>query len=899
MVGIIGKKIGMTQLFDDNGNRVAVTVIEAGPCPVTQVKTAENDGYEAVAARRSSDCKDKTSPSRSSAISRRPGSSTASATSPSSAASADLTVGDTVTVEPFEEGQMVSVTGVSKGKGFQGTIKRHNFARGPESHGSHNVRQPGSIGASAYPSRVFKGMRMSGHMGDASGHPARPACRRSRPREQPAPGPRRSPRRPELRRHRQGQVDVAADEHHRTRPASSRPRPRKALSRGRRAEASRRSSRLGQEGVRSRPIRRLPPRAQDGRQAGRRAEATKPAAKAKPRPRSRPPRLKRRSRRQGEGRCREADRRGPAAKPRSRRAKTPHRRPRQPRRGKKPPPRPPSRLRLKKAQAEAGQGCRGRRARSGQPSPLRVGRRSGRPLRGRDRADGRALRRRPPTSTRCTWPCSVEQAARRRGTASSKTRGEIAGSTAKLYRQKGTGRARAGSVKSPVRTGGGVAFGPRPRNFAIKINRKAARKALAMALSDRAESRQHLRDARPRARPRPARRRVDACSWPSTSPRPCSSSREDEPAVAKSVRNLCVRRGRPTRARLTVEQVLRARSLVVHREGVRRPERGADHDRSREDHHPADHLREELPPDRPQPVHVPRCIRTAHKTDDRARRSSELFDVKVVDVSTMNVRPKPKRRGAHRGRTGAWKKAVVAADARRQDRVLRGQVSGHQEIQAHVARPSLHDDRDVRRDHAVHPRAFPCGPDQEDRRAQQQRAYHHASPRRRPQAPLPHHRLQARQRRRARPVAHIEYDPNRSARIALLHYADGEKRYILAPRRLAVGDTVRVRPGGRHQARQRAAAREHPDRHHHPQHRARSGPRRAAGAQRRHAALSCRPRRRGTASFVCLPSELRRITSPVARPSARSATPTTPTSTAARPAAVAGAACVPPCAAPP
>jgi large subunit ribosomal protein L3 len=77
----------------------------------------------------------------------------------------ELKVGDTVTVEVFEDGQTVSVAGVSKGKGFQGTIKRHNFSRGPETHGSHNVRQPGSIGASAYPSRVFKGVRMSGHMG--------------------------------------------------------------------------------------------------------------------------------------------------------------------------------------------------------------------------------------------------------------------------------------------------------------------------------------------------------------------------------------------------------------------------------------------------------------------------------------------------------------------------------------------------------------------------------------------------------------------------------------------------------------------------------------------------------------------------------------------------------------
>src|SRR5450830_1138707 len=148
MTGIIGKKVGMTQLFYDDGNVVAVTVVQAGPCPVTQVRTLDTDGYEAVQLAFEG-CKDKH----------------ISKPELGHLKKGDLKIGDTVTVEAFADGQAVTAIGVSKGKGFQGTIKRHNFSRGPETHGSHNVRQPGSIGASAYPARVFKGMRMSGHMG--------------------------------------------------------------------------------------------------------------------------------------------------------------------------------------------------------------------------------------------------------------------------------------------------------------------------------------------------------------------------------------------------------------------------------------------------------------------------------------------------------------------------------------------------------------------------------------------------------------------------------------------------------------------------------------------------------------------------------------------------------------
>ena len=164
MTGIIGKKIGMTQLFDGDGNLVAVTVIEAGPCPVTLVRTVERDGYEAVQLA-FEDCKDKHITKAELGHLKKAGLKHGKRHLVELRGSGDLKVGDTITVEAFEEGQVVSVVGVSKGKGFQGTVKRHNFSRGPVTHGSHNVRQPGSIGASAYPSRVFKGMRMSGHMG--------------------------------------------------------------------------------------------------------------------------------------------------------------------------------------------------------------------------------------------------------------------------------------------------------------------------------------------------------------------------------------------------------------------------------------------------------------------------------------------------------------------------------------------------------------------------------------------------------------------------------------------------------------------------------------------------------------------------------------------------------------
>jgi len=164
MKGILGRKLGMTQVFDEEtGNVEAVTVIEAGPCPVVTVRTQESDGYEAVQLAFDEVADRKLSKGELGHL-RKAGVGGHRHLVEFRGAS-ELQPGETVTVEAFEAGDRVKVAGVSIGKGFQGTIKRHKFHRGPVSHGSHNVRKPGSIGASATPSRVFKGKKMAGHMG--------------------------------------------------------------------------------------------------------------------------------------------------------------------------------------------------------------------------------------------------------------------------------------------------------------------------------------------------------------------------------------------------------------------------------------------------------------------------------------------------------------------------------------------------------------------------------------------------------------------------------------------------------------------------------------------------------------------------------------------------------------
>ena len=164
MPAILAKKIGMTQRFAEDGKVERVTVLEAGPCPVTAIRTQEQDGYAAVQLG--------FDPVREKLLSKAELGHLKKADAPPLRTicefrneGADLKVGDTVTVGAFEVGQKVKISGKSKGKGFQGTIKRHNFSAGPKSHGSHNVRAPGSIGASAWPARVFKGIRGPGRMG--------------------------------------------------------------------------------------------------------------------------------------------------------------------------------------------------------------------------------------------------------------------------------------------------------------------------------------------------------------------------------------------------------------------------------------------------------------------------------------------------------------------------------------------------------------------------------------------------------------------------------------------------------------------------------------------------------------------------------------------------------------
>jgi large subunit ribosomal protein L3 len=171
MAGLIGKKIGMTQIFQEDGKLERVTAIQAGPCHVTGLRTSDRDGYDAVQLS-FDEIAEKKLNKPAAGLYKKTG-------TPASrklvefrgtpedfvAEGEELKVGTTLTVEQFEKGQTVKVAGVSKGKGFAGTVKRHNFSRGPVTHGSHNTRAPGSIGQSADPARVFKGIRGPGHMG--------------------------------------------------------------------------------------------------------------------------------------------------------------------------------------------------------------------------------------------------------------------------------------------------------------------------------------------------------------------------------------------------------------------------------------------------------------------------------------------------------------------------------------------------------------------------------------------------------------------------------------------------------------------------------------------------------------------------------------------------------------
>jgi large subunit ribosomal protein L3 len=165
MPAILAKKLGMTQVFQDDGSVARVTVLQAGPCPVTAVRTVERDGYDAVQLA-FGQTKEKHLSKPELGHLKKADSAPMRHLVEFRDVAADLQLGQAVTVDSFEVGGRVKIAGVSKGKGFQGTIKRHNFKSGPKSHGSHNVRAPGSIGASADPARVFKGIRGPGQMGN-------------------------------------------------------------------------------------------------------------------------------------------------------------------------------------------------------------------------------------------------------------------------------------------------------------------------------------------------------------------------------------------------------------------------------------------------------------------------------------------------------------------------------------------------------------------------------------------------------------------------------------------------------------------------------------------------------------------------------------------------------------
>ena len=172
MSAILGKKLGMTQIFREDGEVVPVTVVEAGPCPVTGIRKPDRDGYSAIQLAFDEVKKGKLTKAEEGHLAKADAAPMRvvvefrDAEIGGEGEEEEVKLGQQVTVGNFETGQKVKVAGITIGKGFQGTVKRHNFSRGPVSHGSHNVRAPGSIGASAWPARVFKGMRLPGQMGN-------------------------------------------------------------------------------------------------------------------------------------------------------------------------------------------------------------------------------------------------------------------------------------------------------------------------------------------------------------------------------------------------------------------------------------------------------------------------------------------------------------------------------------------------------------------------------------------------------------------------------------------------------------------------------------------------------------------------------------------------------------
>lgn len=167
MQGLLGRKIGMTKVFSEDGDQVPVTVLELGPCSVLQRKTKAVDGYDAVQCG-FEDQKEQRATKSAAGHCKKAGTGPKRAISEFPVeADSELKAGDVITASIFEDVSFVDIVGTSKGRGFQGVVKRHGMAGGRKTHGSHSHRQPGSIGASAYPGRVAKGKRMPGHMGNS------------------------------------------------------------------------------------------------------------------------------------------------------------------------------------------------------------------------------------------------------------------------------------------------------------------------------------------------------------------------------------------------------------------------------------------------------------------------------------------------------------------------------------------------------------------------------------------------------------------------------------------------------------------------------------------------------------------------------------------------------------
>ena len=457
----------------------------------------------------------------------------------------------------------------------------------------------------------------------------------------------------------------------------------------------------------------------------------------------------------------------------------------------------------------------------------------------------------------------AELNAARAGTRAAKSRGLVAGGRAKPWRQKGTGRARAGTIRAPQFTGGGVAFPPQPRDFYVKVNRKARRAALRAALSahaaggtlaclDGAASTSRRRKQRARAPRRlgqgvPARRRRDA---------------RTRSALIKSFRNL-ERVLVTVPAELEVAHVVWARSLLVTEAALRARRSGGPSSMSL---HPNEVLLAPVVSEKSYSLIEDRKYSfkvhpDAHKTQIR-QAVEQLFDVQVESVNISGCKPKPKRRGMIRAAGRAGRRRSCSCARARRSRSSRGPRF------TAIAAP---------------PQSATCGPSRtrlirchQETQLMPVRRFKPTSPGRRfmtvsdfdevtkkePEKSLlepvtkkggrnnkgrmtTRHQGGGHKRRYRKidfkrtkdgvpaKVAAIEYDPNRSARIALLHYADGAKSYILAPARPEGRRDARVRPERRHPARERAAAREHPDGHARPQRRAQARQGRPAGAERR------------------------------------------------------------------